>query len=68
MKLKPYLPENTFILSEDSLPKEHDTDRFGKIMVFRKDVGWSVIPLTDAVQFLAMKHTHWTYTPDTPYD
>ena len=32
MKLKPYLPENTFILSEDSLPKEHDTDRFGKIM------------------------------------
>ena len=68
MKLKPYLPENTFILSEDSLPKEHDTDRFGKIMVFRKDVGWSVIPLTDAVQFRAMKHTHWTFTPDTPYD
>ena len=68
MKLKPYLPENTFILSEDSLPKEHDTDRFGKIMVFRKDVGWSVIPLTDALQFLAMKHTHWTFTPDTPYD
>ena len=68
MKLKPYLPENTFILSEDSLPKEHDTDRFGKIMVFRKDIGWSVISQTDAVQFLAMKHTHWTYTPDTPYD
>ena len=68
MKLKPYLPENTFILNEDSLPKEHDTDRFGKIMVFRKDVGWSVISQTDAVQFLAMKHTHWTYTPDTPYD
>ena len=68
MKLKPYLPENTFILSEDSLPKEHDTDRFGKIMVFRKDVGWSIIQQTDAVQFLAMKHTHWTFTPDTPYD
>jgi hypothetical protein len=68
MKLKPYLPENTFILNEDSLPKEHDTDRFGKIMVFRKDIGWSVISQTDAVQFLAMKHTHWTYTPDTPYD
>ena len=68
MKLKPYLPENTFILSEDSLPKEHDTDRFGKIMVFRKDVGWSVIPLTDAVQFLAMKHTHWTFTPSYPHD
>ena len=68
MKLKPYLPENTFILNEDSLPKEHDTDRFGKVMVFRKDVGWSVISQTDAVQFLAMKHTHWTFTPDTPYD
>ena len=68
MKLKPYLPENTFILSEDSLPKEHDTDRFGKIMVFRKDVGWTVIPLTDAVQFLAMKHTHWTFTPSYPHD
>ena len=66
MKLKPYLPENTFILSEDSLPKEHDTDRFGKIMVFRKDVGWSAIQQTDAVQFLAMKHTHWTFTPETP--
>ena len=68
MKLKPYLPENTFILSEDSLPKEHDTDRFGKVMVFRKDIGWSVISQPEAVQFLAMKHTHWTYTPDTPYD
>ena len=68
MKLKPYLPENTFRLSEDSLPQEHHTDRFGKIMVFRKDVGWTVIPLTDAVQFLAMKHTHWTFTPSYPHD
>ena len=68
MKLKPYLPENTFRLSEDSLPKEHDSDRFGKIMVFRKDVGWTVIPLTDAVQYLAMKHTHWTFTPSYPHD
>ena len=68
MKLRTYLPENTFILSEDSLPQEHHTDRFGKIMVFRKDVGWTVIPLTDAVQFLAMKHTHWTFTPDIPHD
>ena len=68
MKLKPYLPENTFILNEDSLPKEHDTDRFGKVMVFRKDIGWSVISQPEAVQFLAMKHTHWTFTPDTPYD
>ena len=25
MKLKPYLPENTFRLSEDSLPQEHQT-------------------------------------------
>ena len=68
MKLKPYLPENTFILNEDSLPKEHHTDRFGKVMVFRKDVGWTVIPLADAVQYLAMKHTHWTFTPDTRHD
>ena len=34
MKLKPYLPENTFRLSEDSLPQEHfHTDQF------RKDYG-----------------------------
>ena len=68
MKLRPYLPENTFILSEDSLPKENHTDRFGKIMVFRKDVGWSTIQQTDAVQFLAMKHTHGTFTPSYPHD
>ena len=68
MKLKPYLPENTFYLNEDTLPQKHHTDRFGKIMVFRKDVGWTGIPLTDAVQYLAMKHTHWTFTPDTPHD
>ena len=37
-------------------------------MVFRKDVGWTVIPLADAVQYLEMKHTHWTFTPDTPHD
>ena len=68
MKLKPTLPENTFILNEDSLPTSADADPWGKIMVFRKDVGWSAIQQTDAVQFLAMKHTHWTFTPDTPYD
>ena len=68
MKLKPYLPENTFILSEDSLPTSADTDPWGKIMVFRKDVGWSIIQQTDAVQFLAMKHTHWTFTPSYPHD
>ena len=68
MKLKPKLPENTFYLNEDSLPKEHHTDRFGKVMVFRKDVGWSTIQQTDAVQFLAMKHTHWTFTPSYPHD
>ena len=68
MKLKPTLPENTFILNEDSLPTSADADPWGKIMVFRKDVGWSTIQQTDAVQFLAMKHTHWTFTPDTPYD
>jgi len=69
MKLKPYLPENTFILNEDSLPKEHHTDRFGKVMVFRKDVGWTVIVLKSVYSFFKdMKHTHWTFTPDTPYD
>jgi len=69
MKLKPYLPENTFILNEDSLPKEHHTDRFGKVMVFRKDIGWTVIELKSVYSFFKdLKHTHWTFTPDTPYD
>ncbi len=68
MKLKPTLPENTFILNEDSLPTSADTDPWGKVMVFRKDVGWSIIQQTDAVQFLAMKHTHWTFTPSYPHD
>ncbi len=68
MKLKPTLPENTFLLNEDSLPTSADTDPWGKVMVFRKDVGWSIIQQTDAVQFLAMKHTHWTFTPSYPHD
>ncbi len=68
MKLKPTLPENTFILNEDSLPTSADADPWGKVMVFRKDVGWSIIQQTDAVQFLAMKHTHWTFTPSYPHD
>ena len=51
MKLKPYLPENTFVLNEDSLPKEHHTDRFGKVMVFRKDIGWTVIELKSVYSF-----------------
>ena len=68
MKLKPTLPENTFILNEDSLPTSADTDPGGKVMVFRRDVGWTTIQQTDAVQFLAMKHTHWTFTPDAPHD
>ena len=68
MKLKPYLPENTFYLNEDTLPQEHHTDRFGKIMVFRKDVGWTIIQYSEATQFVAMKHTHWTFTPDFPYN
>ena len=68
LKPKPYLPEDVFILSDEELPKEHHTDRFGKVMVFRKDVCWTVIPLPDAVQFLAMKHTHWTFTPSYPHD
>ena len=69
MKLKPYLPEDVFIMEDENLPKEHHTDRFGKVMGFRKDVGWSVIVLKDVyTYFKHMKHTHWTYTPDTPHD
>ncbi len=71
MKLKPKsppLPENVFTLNEDSLPTLADADPWGKIMVWRKDVGWSIIQQTDAVQFLAMKHTHWTFTPSYPHD
>ena len=65
MKLKP-LPENTFILNEDSLPTQSDTDPYGKVMVYRKDVGWSIIQYSEAIQFVAMTHTHWTFTPETP--
>ena len=69
MKLKPYLPEDVFIMEDENLPQEHHTDRFGKVMVFRKDVGWSVVVLKDVyTYFKDMKHTHWTYTPDTPHD
>ena len=66
MKLRPVLPENTFILNEDSLPTQSDADPYGKVMVFRKDVGWTVVQLPEVIQFLAMKHTHWTFTPETP--
>ena len=66
MKLRPVLPENTFILNEDSLPTQSDADPHGKVMVFRKDVGWTVVPLPEVIQYVAMKHTHWTFTPETP--
>ena len=68
MKLKPKLPENTFELNEDSLPTPADADPWEKIMVWRKDVGWSIIQHSEAIQFVAMKHTHWTFTPDAPHD
>ena len=68
MKLKPKLPENTFELNEDSLPTPADADPWGKIMVWRKDVGWSIIQHSEAILFVAMKHTHWTFTPDAPHD
>ena len=69
LKPKPYLPEDVYILSDEELPKEIHTDRFDKVMVFRKDIGWSVIPLKDVyTYFKHMKHTHWTFTPETPYD
>ena len=68
MKLKPKLPENTFELNEDSLPTPAYADPWGKIMVWRKDVGWSIIQHSEAIQFVAMKHTHWTFTPSYPLD
>ena len=69
LKPKPYLPEDVYILSDEELPKEIHTDRFDNVMVFRKDIGWSVIPLKDVyTYFKHMKHTHWTFTTDTPYD
>ena len=64
----PKMPENTYELKEDCLPTLGDSDPWGKIMVFREDVGWSVIQLHDIVQFITMKHTHWTYTPFFPYN
>ena len=66
MKLKPVLPENTFILNEDSLPTQSDADPYGKVMVFRKDVGLTVVHLPEVIQYVAMKHTNWTFTPQTP--
>ena len=66
MKLRPVLPENTFILNEDSLPTQSDADPYGKVMVFREDVGWTVVPLREVIQYVEMKHTHLTFTPETP--
>ena len=71
MKLKPknpVLPENVFTLREDALPTLADADPWANIMVWRKDVGWSIIQHSEAIQCLAMKHTHWTYTPTFPYN
>ena len=68
MKLRSTLPENVFILNEDSLPTLADSDPWGKIMVWRKDVGWSIIQHSEAAQFVAMKHTHLTFTPTFPYN
>ena len=51
MKLRSTLPENVFILNEDSLPTLADSDPWGKIMVWRKDVGWSIIQHSEALQF-----------------
>ena len=69
LKPKPYLPEDVYILSDEELPKEIHTDRFEKVMVFRKDIGWTVIPLKEVyTYFKHMNYTHWTFTPDTPYD
>tara|TARA_R100001015_G_C4628736_1_gene189034 strand:+ start:606 stop:815 length:210 start_codon:yes stop_codon:yes gene_type:complete len=69
MKLKELLPENVFELKEDALPDTTDADPWEKVMVFRKDVGWTVISLDSVEQFCKhLKHTHWTYTPEIPHD
>ena len=63
------LPENVFLLNKNSLPDTIDADPNGKVMVFRKDMGWSVIEQGNAEIFLKnLKFTHWTYTPDRPHD
>ena len=55
MKLRPKaecFSGNTFVLNEDSLPTQLGLNPWGKIMVWRKDVGWSVIQLRDVHSFL----------------
>ena len=51
LKPKPYLPEDVYILSDEELPKEIHTDRFGKVIVFRKDIGWTVILLKEVYTY-----------------
>ena len=36
MKLKPVLPENTFILNEDSLPTQSDADPYERLWYLEK--------------------------------
>tara|TARA_R100001015_G_C4607522_1_gene162643 strand:+ start:758 stop:967 length:210 start_codon:yes stop_codon:yes gene_type:complete len=67
MKLKPALPENIFMMTENSLPKESDTDPNGNIMVYKRDRGWYVIDLKSTYTFYDdLKYTHWTFTPEVP--
>ena len=67
MKLKSttFLPENIFELQENNLPKESDSDPWGKVMVYKKDTGWSVIDVNSVYAFYKhLNHTHWTFTPE----
>lgn len=67
MKLKPTLPENIFMLNEDQLPTEKDSDPNEKVMVYRKDAGWLVCDLKSVYSYCKdLKFTHWTFTPEVP--
>jgi len=65
LKMNVMLEENTFYL-KDGLPTEKDTDSFGRIMCFHKDIGWRIFPLESALLAIDHGYIAWTYTPPIP--